>query len=781
MQKRDSHIVASNNFNLKEEIENYVLHWKWFALGILVFLSIAYVYLRYSIPQYKATATILVKDDRKGGLASELSAFSDLGLLSNVKSNVDNEIEVIKSRTLIASTISDLTLNVSYFNLGRVKSEELYKGSPIKIFFSKTTPAFQNSFQSFKISSTAIERFDFYDASGTKIGNFAYGSPFQHQELELLVMKDATSNFQGDFSILVNVYPIANLVESFKSRLTVSSFGKNTSVIELSLIDPVRAKAEDFLNTLVANYNEDAVADKKYIAENTSKFIEQRLVLITEELKGVEEDVESFKKQNQVTDIVSEAGLFLENANEFDKKELEVITQIKVVESIMDYVKNDNTANLIPANVLPSEEGASQLIAQYNQLVLEKNKLLKTAGEKNSVVIALDAKINSLKNTIAASLNQLQSNLQIKKRDVTRQKAVLGGKISQIPTQEKLFRDIDRKQTIKEALYLYLLQKREETEISLAVTAPNAKVIDTAIASKNPVAPNRKLIYLGSLLVGLLLPFSVLYVRRLLDTKVKSRLDIEAGTTIPFLGDVPKSENKDEIIAVNSRTNAAEALRIVRTNLEFMLQKVPDGQAKTIFLTSTFPKEGKTFISVNLAATIALSDKKVILVGMDIRNPKLEEYLDVPKNGLTNYLASSAVDLDAFISKVPGYSNLYVLPAGIIPPNPAELLMGKKVGDLFEKLKQEFDYIIVDTAPVSLVTDTLLISKFADAFVYVVRANFLDKRMLSLPEKLYQEKKLPNMSILVNDTDSAKGYGYGYGYGYGVEVEKKSFWKRIFR
>lgn len=783
MQKREFNTpTLSSNFNLKEEIENYISHWKWFVVGVLVCFTGAYLYLRYTIPQYKATSTILVKDDRKGSMASELSAFSDLGLLSGVKSNVDNEIEVIKSRTLIASTIKDLGLTTAYLNLGRVKSEELYKGSPIQIFFSKTNETFLNVFHNFRISSIDANRFDFYDASGVKIGTFSYGTKFKIEAVEAVVMKSNVDLWKEEFNIAIQVYPIKSLVESFKSRLAVSSFGKNTSVIELTLVDPVRPKAEDFLNTLVNNYNQDAISDKKYIAENTSQFIEQRLNIISDELKGVEADVESFKKENKVTDIVSEAGLFLENATEFEKKEIETETQLKVVSSILDYLNSNTSSELIPANVLPAEEGASASIAQYNQLVLERNKLLKTAGPKNSLVLNLEAKINTLKSSVASSLLQLQNNLKIKKKDIARQNAILGGKIAQIPTQEKIFRDIDRKQNIKEALYLYLLQKREETQISLAVTAPNAKVIDAAIASKNPVSPNRQVIYLGSLFLGLLIPFAILYIRRLLDTKVKSRLDIEQATTMPFIGDVPKSVSNEAIISSSSRTSTAEALRIVRTNLEFLLNEVPEGVAKTIFLTSTFPKEGKTFISVNLASTIALSDKKVLLLGLDIRNPKLEEYLDVPKVGVTNYLASKDHKNSAdFLTKVEGFSNFYVMPAGVIPPNPAELLMGKKVGELFEKLKQEFDYIIVDTAPVSLVTDTLLISKYADAFVYVTRANYLDKRMLTLPEKLYQEKKLPNMSILINDTDSTKGYGYGYGYGYGVEVEKKSFWKRFFK
>lgn len=773
-----------DTFNLKEELENYLIYLRWFVLSLVVCVAIAFLYLRYAIPNYKAVATILVQDERKGFMASELSAFSDLGLLGNVKNNVDNEIEVIKSRRLIDSAIRDLSLHVSYFSIGRVKSEELYTNSPIQLVFSTTSPEFDSRSFRFELVFTDINHFDLTTVEGKLLGNYSIGAPISYKGSTFVVLPRKKKQIQPDTQLLVAVSPVSKLVEHFKSRLTIAVVGKNTSVIELSLIDPVQAKAEDFLNALVKNYNQDAISDKKYVAENTSKFIEQRLIIINDELKGVESDVESFKKENKVTDIVSEAGLFLENATEFEKKEIETETQLKVVSSILDYMKSNTTSELLPANVLPAEEGASASIAQYNQLVLERNKLMKTAGPKNSMVLNLEAKINTLKSSVASSLLQLQNNLRIKKKDVVRQKAILGGKISQIPTQEKIFRDIDRKQNIKEALYLYLLQKREETEISLAVTAPNAKVIDAAIASENPVSPKRQIVYLGSLFLGLLIPFSILYIRRLLDTKVKSRLDIEQATTMPFIGDVPKSVSNEAIISSSSRTRAAEALRIVRTNLEFLLNEVPEGVAKTIFLTSTLPKEGKTFISVNLASTIALSDKKVLLLGLDFRNPKLEEYLDVPKVGVTNYLASKEhKDSADFLTKVEGFSNFYVMPAGVIPPNPAELLMGKKVGELFEKLKQEFDYIIVDTAPVSLVTDTLLISKYADAFVYVTRANYLDKRMLTLPEKLYQEKKLPNMSILINDTVSTKGYGYGYGYGYvyGVEVEKKSFWKRFFK
>ncbi|NHN26160.1 polysaccharide biosynthesis tyrosine autokinase [Flavobacterium jejuense] len=765
------------NFNIKEEIEKYLKHWKWFLLGLFLAILSAFLYLRYTIASYKAVATILVKDDRKGNMASELSAFSDLGLMSNIKSNVDNEIEVVKSRTLVESTIKELELNISYLTQGRVKWEELYKKSPVKIILSESSAKYLSQNHFYRVEKATNSTFTIYDESDLKLGVFKYGEYFKIGKEKFMILVNKPEYVKINYNIGIQVNPIGQITESFKNRLSVATISKNTSVIELSIIDPVKEKAEDFLNALVENYNKDAIEDKKYISENTSKFIEQRLSIISDELQDVEKNKEVFKKTNKITDVVSEASLYLENASDFERMQVENSTQLRVVETMINYVNSSDTEELIPVNIITQDQGASGLISEYNQLVLQKNKLLKTAGSKNTLVQNLDNKINALKSSVSSSLNQVKSSLLIKKNDLARQNAILSGKISQIPSQERSSRDIDRKQNIKESLYLYLLQKREETAISLAVTAPNAKVIDAAKAAKSPVSPNRRMIYLGALLLGVLIPFGILYLIDLFDTKIKSRVDLERNTTIPFLGEIPKLETGQLIIDSTSRTSTAEAIRIVRTNLEFLLTNVPEEEAKVIFLTSTYPKEGKTFISVNLASTIALSEKRVLLVGLDIRNPRLDEYLKLESRGVTNYLSSKESNgLQKYITKVEGFSNLNVLPAGIIPPNPAELLMSKKVGDMFAELKKEFDYIIVDTAPVSLVTDTLLIAKYADAFIYVTRANFLDKRMLELPERLYNEKKLPNMSILINDTEIKTGYGYGYGYGYGQTVEKKPWY-----
>ena len=455
------HQHIQSNFNIKEEVVKYLKHWKWFVFGIFVALLAAFLYLRYTVANYKAVATILVKDDRKGTMASELSAFSDLGLMTNVKSNVDNEIEVIKSRTLIESAVRELELNVAYFSQGRVKWEELYKKSPIKLILSKYSDAYASKGHFYRIEKATATTFTIYDSNDQKIGAFKYGEKFKIGEEVFIVLVNKPEFVTLNYNIGVQYLPVSQLAESFKNRVTVAALSKNTSVIELSIVDPVPGKAEDFLNTVIANYNKDAIQDKKYISENTSKFIEQRLSIISEELQDVEKDKEVFKKNNGITDVVSEAGLYLENASDFERMQVENATQLRVVETMMNYVNSSDTNELIPVNIIGQDQGASQLISEYNELVLQKNRLLKTAGSKNTLVQNLDAKINALKGSVSSSLNQLKSSLQIKRNDLNRQNAIISGKISQIPTQERNSRDIDRKQNIKESLYLYLLQKRD--------------------------------------------------------------------------------------------------------------------------------------------------------------------------------------------------------------------------------------------------------------------------------------------------------------------------------
>lgn len=778
----------SNEFNsafsIKEQVDYYLNNWKWFLLGIGLCFIGAYIYLRYSTPQYNAFATLMLRDEKKGGVDSEMNAFSDLAILSNVKSNLDNEIEVLKSRTLIMTAVNSLALNVSYVNEGRVKSEELYKKSPIQFSFLKFNEGFEQKSIVYKIIGSGADQFELYDSSENKLGVYKYGQTITLKEGNAIVFEtDKRKSFkENPFKVMIQMRPVSAVAGSYKGRLSVKKSGDRTTIVELSITDPVGERAEDFLNGLITVYNQDVVSDKNLVFENTSRFIDDRLKIIADELDGVEKSTEAFKIRNHVTDITSETSLFLNSASDFEKKEIETETKLKVIDVMENYLKNANANDLIPANVLTSDANATGLIEQYNRLVLERNRMLKNGGPKNAVILTLNTKIEALRSDISEVLLRLRGQLEILRKDLVNQGAVFGGKISKIPTLEREARALGRQQQIKEALYLYLLQKREETAISLAVTSSNAKVVDAAIASKSPVSPQKRSIYLIALALGALLPFGILYLLNMLDNKIKGRSDVEKKLSIPILGDVPTSFSNEEIIAANSNTSAAEAIRIARTNLEFMLNQVPDGKAKTIFVTSTLPREGKTFIAVNLAGAIALSGKKVLLIGMDIRNPKLEDYLHLPKEGVTNYLSTKDLDIKPLIHKIPNYEAFYVLPSGVIPPNPAELLMSNKVDVLFDKLKADYDYIVVDTSPVHLVTDTLLIARHADSFVYVIRANYLDKGLLYVPYKFYQEKKLPNMALLINDTNIRKGYGYGYGaygYGYGVEVVNRNWFRKI--
>ncbi len=775
-----SHENHESDFSIREQVEKYLIHWKWFVLSVIVVLCLAFLYLRYTTPLYKATATILVKDDKKGGLASELSVLSDLGVGTS-KSNVDNEVEILKSRTLTEKTVNELHLNINYLSNGRVKSSELYKASPIVVVFSPADEKHKRETHTFVIESAGTNKFKLFKAEDKELGTFNYGSLIKIPEGTLSVTKVNLDN-KETFSINCIIRPVESTTSYYRDALSIGSVGKNTSVIELSVADENSQRAADFLNTLVNIYNEDAIEDKNVVAEKTSDFISTRLKLITDELTDVEKDVEGFKKQNDLTDIPTEATMFLENASEYEKKQIETEIQLNVVASMRQFLNSSGPDDLIPSNLLSTQSEASDLIMEYNKLVIEYNRIAAGATAENPVVVNAAKKIQAMKSNISQSLARMQSSLTITKKNLDKQGSVIGSKKAKVPRLEREFRIIDRQQKVKEALYLYLLQKREETALTLAATEQSAKVIDASYYSRTPVSPKKSMIYLFALVIGLAIPVAIIYLQELLNTKIKSRQDIEKRLTIPFLGDVPKSDSHEEMINTNSRSSSAEAIRIVRTNMEFMLTRTSSDKGKIIFVTSTIPGEGKTFISVNLAGTIALSGKKVLLVGMDIRNPKLAEYIPIRTEGVTNYLSKQDKDLSSYITKLDNFENFHVLSSGVIPPNPVELLMNDKINKMFAELKETYDYIIVDTAPVSVVTDTLLIAKNADAFIYVVRANYLDKRLLHVPETFYNQQKLPNMSLVLNATEVIKkGYGYGYGYGYGADTEVKPWYKTIFK
>ncbi len=767
--------------HIKDILQKYVHNWKWFLLSIAVCLVLGFVFLRYQTPIYEVNATILIKDDSKGGVSSELSAFEDLGILKN-GNNINNEIEILRSRSLMSRVVKELKLNVSYFSYGRPIEHERYGNTPILLEYTAydTLTPFSGDWL---VNPESPRKFTLKDSeSGDLIGSYRFGDTVVLKTGKLVLSTSpffTASYLNKDFRIVVST--VEEAATAFLATLKVNPVSDASNVLVISMRNPLSDKASDIVNNLIKQHNLDAIEDKNQVSNNTAAFINERIRYITMELSDVETEAEQFKTKNKLTDISSEAELFLKTGSEGEMSLLEAGMQLKLVEYMYeDLLKRNNASDFIPSNLGLQDVSIAATISEYNKGVQERNRILKNAGEKNPLVENMDAQLAGMRNSLKESLANLKTSLLIRIRELSRQEGGINSKIAAVPKYEREYRVIQRQQQIKEALYLYLLQKREETNIALAVTVANAKIVDAAHSNGEMVAPKRKVIYLLSLLAGILLPVIFFYVADLLDTRVHGRKDIEK-MKLPFLGDIPLSNSKNKIVVSKTdNSGIAEAFRLLRTNVDFMLGS-DRSSGKAIFVTSTIGQEGKSFVALNLAASLAISGKKTLLVGMDLRAPKILKYLNLEdKNGLTNLIMSGKMDVANYIFRAQELEGLDILPSGSIPPNPAELLMSPRIKDLFDLLKQQYEYIVVDTAPVGMVTDTLLLNAYADAFVYVVRANYLDKRLLSITETVFKEKRLSNMAVLINGSDHSKGYGYGYGYGgYGYGADKpRRWWQR---
>lgn len=767
--------------NVKDLLLRYLRNWKWFALSVAICLVLGFVYLRYQAPVYEVNATILIKDDKKGAVSSELSAFEDLGIF-NSNNNIDNEIEILKSRSLMRRVVNELKLNSRYFSYGRPIEHERFSNTPVLVGYSvqDTLHFFEGNWllnpeseRGFTLSKGETEevigKYHFGDSISTEQGKIVFTTtPFF-----------SSSYLNKNFRIVIS--PLDNVVDAYLNALKVEPVSKNSNAIVISLRDPLPDKAKSIVDNLIRQHNLDAIEDKNEVSRNTANFISERIKYITTELSDVEAEAEDFKTKNKLTDITSEAELFLKTGSESEMSLVEAGTQLMLVNYMYDDLqKRTNPADLIPANLGLQDPAIASTINDYNKIVLDRNRILKNAGDKNPVIENIDSQLLGIRASLKESLANLKTALVIKMRELNKQEGGINSKIASVPRYEREFRIIQRQQQIKEALYLYLLQKREETNIALAVTVSNTKIIDAAHSNGRMVAPKRQVIYLLSLLLGVLLPVLYFYLADLLDTRVHGKKDIDK-LKLPFLGDIPLSDSKNKIVVSrNDNSGIAEAFRLLRTNVDFMLGS-DRTSGKTVFVTSTIGQEGKSFVGLNLAASLAISGKKTLLVGMDLRAPKILKYLNLEdKKGLTNLVMSGNMNASDYIFSLPELEGLDILPSGSIPPNPAELLMDPRIRELFDLLKQQYDYIVVDTAPVGMVTDTLLLNAYADAFVYVVRANYLDKRLLSIAETVFKEKRLSNMAILINGSDHSKGYGYGYGYGgYGYGADKpRRWWQR---
>ncbi len=764
-------------FKIQEALATYIIHWKWYLLALIIAISAGVFYLRYTPNKYEVNATILIKDDSKGGGISELSAFADLGILSG-KSNLDNEIEIFKSRALISKVVKELKLNVAFINENGPVSSRYFENIPINVLISAGDSSIYEKDETFQIKPISSELYELIDSKEGNKSQHKFGEEIETSLGKVVVTPNFSKENPVKENITVVVSPFRDIVNNYLRSLSISKINKDANVIQISLVGTNSDLSIAFINNLIKQHGIDAMSDKNQISENTSDFINDRMKFVVAELSDVEGDVESFKTDNKLVDVVSEAGLFLEANSDNNKRILENEMQVRLSEFVYEYLITHNNANdLIPSNLGLSNPAIEKMIDAYNTLILERNRLLKNSTDKNPVIVNLEVQIMGIHKSLKESLSNLKKSIQIQNNELRKTEKRINSKIQSVPKYEREYREIQRQQQIKETLYLYLLQKREETAITLAATVGNTKVIDHAYSNPIPVSPKSNIIYLASILLALLVPTGVIYVRKLWDTKLRGKADVlEAG--LPYIGDIPFTEMKDKIVVrYGGNDNVSEAFRLLRTNIDFMLKLKPDSK-NTIFITSTIPKEGKSFISVNLASILALSNKKVLLVGMDLRLPKVAEYIGIEDGkGVTNFITDPELNLEEIIRKRNAHHNFDILLSGNVPPNPAELLMHPRVKEIFEQMQTAYDYIVVDTAPVGAVTDTLLIDEYADATLYVSRVNYLDKRFLSIPETLIREQKLSNVAVLVNGSETHKGYGYGYGYGYGNEKSKKPWWK----
>ena len=707
-------------------------------------------------------------------MSSELEKMGLDGFVSS-SNNVDNEIEVLRSKSLAREVVNNLGLFVTYMDEDEFPSKELYHTSPVLVSLTHQEadklpgrmeinmilqPTGALGVQITVGEKEYRKQFDKLPAVfPTDEGTVAF---FANNDTLSAVRPE---NITKERHITAFINRPFSVSKGYVNSLSIAPTSKTTSVVVISLENTNTRRGRDYINKLLEMYNINANNDKNEVAQKTAEFIDERIGIISKELGSTEQDLENFKRSAGITDLSSEAQIALTGNAEYEKKRVENQTQINLVMDLQRYMKG-NEYEVLPSNIGLQDAASAGAIDRYNQMLVERKRLLRTSTENNPTIINLDTSIRAMRTNVQATLDATLKGLQITKEDLAREASRYSRRINDAPTQERQFVSIARQQEIKSGLYLMLLQKREENAITLAATANNAKIIDEALADDNPISPKKTIVYLVALVLGVGLPVGVIYLIGLTKFKIEGRADVEKLTSLPVVGDIPLADEKTGSIAVfeNQNNLMSETFRNVRTNLQFMLENGKN----VILVTSTISGEGKSFISANLAISLSLLGKKVVIVGLDIRKPGLNKVFNIPKkeHGITQYLTNTTANLMDFVQPSDINKNLFILPGGTVPPNPTELLARGGLEKAIETLKANFDYVILDTAPVGMVTDTLLIGRVADLSVYVCRADYTHKAEFTLINELAENNKLPNLCIAVNGLDlNSRKYGYYYGYG----------------
>ena len=765
-----------SGFDYRMIIDAVILNWHWFLISIIVCVTAAFLYLRYQSPVYTSYSKVLIKEDDpyKRARSSSMADFSQLGIVTN-SYGFENELEVIGSKSLAKRAVTNLKLYVQYAYEGRVRDQDLYRDTPLLADMSGADLEALSGTLFLRVKKDGeVYKVEFDTPEGKKTAEVkSFPARVKtHYGWVSLDPNPKVKNFDTR-TLFIYIYKPTVMGNVYQARTSVAPINDMTTIARLSMNETRAERAIDYLTELIRVYNEDANENKNEVALKTEAFINKRIKIIDAELGSTDTELETYKKRNQLVNLTSDAQAAYKGVEEYQAKQIELQTQMMLVKSLKEFVDNpSNYMEIIPANIGLTDASLNKVIADYNLRVMERNRLMKTAHESSPVVTTISNAISTMYPGIRHSLSSVYENLRLQKRSVDEQYNAFIGRLSDAPTQERVLTDMSRQQSVKAALYQILLQKREENAISLASTVDKAQVIDMPETAGVPISPNRKMILLIGLLAGVAIPAVWIWLCNVLRYRIEGRNDIEKLTALPILSDIfvageLRKGQRSIVVRENSNDMMEETFRNLRTNLGFVMTK----DERVLLCTSVMPGEGKTFVSTNLAMSMALMGRKVLLVGLDIRKPRLAKLFGIHTGdrGLTNYLASSD-DTDEFLREqlFPSgmNANLDVLPAGLIPPNPAELIVSERLDQAFARFREWYDLIIIDTPPLGLVSDTLSLGRVADASVVVVRCDFTLKRNFDMINSLNTDNKLPKMNLVLNGVDlKQRKYGYYYGYG----------------